>query len=145
MRKTLIIFTLNLLSLSLISCEEENCYTPPEPTVFEFVNAQGQNLIASGILTKAEIVIYEDLGNGNSLGINVQITKDNKALLENVGWYDGNKNYIVYIILDSLKTFNFTVRSSKIKNSCSGYKIDNVNFDNIDSIKKDGYYMLTIE
>jgi len=57
-----------------LSCEEENCFTPPEPTVFEFVNANGDNLIARGLLTKGEIVILQNLGNGNSLGLNVQIT-----------------------------------------------------------------------
>jgi len=145
MKKTLIIFTTILLSLCLLSCEEENCFTPPEPTVFEFVNDDGHNLIASGLLTKGEIVIQQHLGNGNSLGINVQITEDNKALLENVGWYDGTRNYTVYLILDSLKSFNFSVRSSKIKNNCSGYTIDDVTIENRVSTKGDGYYRITIE
>jgi len=145
MKKILIIFTTILLSLSFLSCEEESCFTPPEPPVFEFVNANGDNLIASGLLTKGEIVIQQDLGNGNSLRINVQITEDNKALLENVGWYDGTRNYSVYLILDSVKSFNFSVRSSKIKDNCSGYKIDEVLIENTLSAKKDGYYRIVVD
>ncbi|SFN89588.1 hypothetical protein SAMN05421741_11332 [Paenimyroides ummariense] len=140
MKKTLIIFTTILLALSLFSCEEENCFTPPQPIVFEFVNADGDNLIASGLLTNGEIVIQQDLGNGSSLRINVQITEDNKALLENVGWFDGTRNYTVYLILDSVKSFNFSIRSSKIKNNCSGYIIDDVTIENTLSTKQDGYY-----
>jgi len=145
MKKILIIFTTILLSLSLLSCEEESCFTPPEPTVFEFVNDDGHNLIASGLLTKGEIVIQQDLGNGNSLRINVQITEDNKALLENVGWYDGTRNYTVYLILDSVKSFNFSVRSLKIKDNCSGYTIDEVLIENTLSAKKDGYYRIVVD
>lgn len=96
-------------------------------------------------MTKGEIVIQQDLGNGNNLRINVQITEDNKALLENVGWYDGTRNYSVYLILDSVKSFNFSVRSSKIKDNCSGYKIDEVLIENTLSAKKDGYYRIVVD
>ncbi|SFN90475.1 hypothetical protein SAMN05421741_11362 [Paenimyroides ummariense] len=112
---------INPIATSLFNCEAENCFTPPEPTVFEFENDDGDNLIARGILTKGKIVIQQNLGNENRLGINVHITKDNKAQLENVSWFDGTRNDTAYIILYSLKTFNFTVTSSKIKNNCSGY------------------------
>ncbi|KAA5537904.1 hypothetical protein [Paenimyroides baculatum] len=86
----------------------------------------------------------QDLGNGNNLEINVRITADNKALL-NLGWHDETSNYTAYIILYSLKSFNFNVRSSKIKNNGNGYTIDEVLIENTLSTKQDGYYRITIE
>lgn len=68
------------------ACGEE-CYNAPQPIVFEFVNSDGENLITNGTLSNYSI---QDENH-----VNLQLTKtdDNKVILENVGAYNGTKNY----------------------------------------------------
>lgn len=126
------------------SCKDD-CYTAPEPTVFEFVNTSGENLIQNGTLTESKIVIQQDNGNGNFAGINVEIREDKKVILKNVGIFEGTRNYNVYLTIDPVKTFNFRVSSSRLTGECDGYKINDLNVENITSAKENGYYKITVD
>lgn len=143
MKKLILILT---VILSIFSCREDDCYTPPEPTIFKFVNINNENLISNGTISTSNIFIQENVGNGNYNGVQFEKTDDNKILLKNIGNNDGIKNYDVYINLEpEIKKFSFTLKSSKITGKCSGYKVENITFQNITEVKENGYYKLTIE
>lgn len=139
--KILLIFT----TVFLYSCNEEDCFTPPENIVFEFVNSSGENLIQNGTLDNSKIIVQHNEGNGNSTGINVKIGEDYKISLKDIGWNDGNKIYDVYLLTDPVKVFNFKVKSSRIKGKCSGYKIDDFEIENINVTKESGYYKIIVD
>ncbi|WP_128414278.1 hypothetical protein [Chryseobacterium sp. Leaf394] len=131
-------------SLLMQSCKDD-CYTAPDPTVFEFVNSSGENLIQSGTLTGSKIVVQQDNGNGNFAGIEVEVRDDNRVLLKNVGIYEGTKNYNVYLTTEPVRTFNFRVSASKLTGDCDGFKIDHLNVENISSTKENGYYKISVD
>ena len=145
MNKIILIYLLIITSIITFSCNEDDCFTPPENVVFEFVNALGENLIENGTLNKSNIIIQQNEGNGNLTGINTKIREDNRVSLENVGWFEGTKDYDVYLTTNPVKTFNFKVISSKITGKCSGYKIENLQIQNINSTTENGYYKIIVE
>ncbi|MGV4413905.1 hypothetical protein [Chryseobacterium sp. T1] len=145
MNKIFLIFLVFFASIILFSCDEDDCFTPPQNIVFEFINVSGENLIQNGTLGKSKIIIQQNEGNGNLIGINTNIREDNKISLEGIGWNEGTKNYDVYVMIDPVKIFNFKVTSSKITGKCGGYKIDNFLIENINSTNKNGYYKITVE
>ncbi len=131
------IFTFLLITLLFISCEKD-CYNAPLPIVFEFVNSNNENLIANGTLTTYSV---QDENNAN-----VQLTKtsDNKVIVENVGAYNGTKNYNFY---SNIKNLDFSIQSSEFKGACDGYQINKLTFKgiNIDVTDEKGYYKIVLE
>ena len=143
MKKLILIL---IVTLSIFSCREDDCYTPPEPTIFQFVNINNEDLIKNGTISTSNIFIQENLGNGNSNGVQFEITDESKILLKNIGNNDGIKNYDVFINLTTeVKQFSFSLKSSKITGKCTGYKVENITFQNIAAVKENGYYKLKIE
>lgn len=129
-----------LIALFFISCEKD-CYTSPEPIIFEFVNSNGENLIENGTLSSA-FSISEKLDNGNTVGVQLTKTADNKVILERVGSFNGTKNYTFY---SNIRFFDFSIRSSNITDGCDGFKIDEVKFENINATKETGFYKIVLE
>jgi len=126
-----------LLTFVLTACGDD-CYNPPQPIVFEFVDADNKNLITNGTLNPFSVKDEDNAG--------IQLTKtdDDKVILENVGAYNGIKNYTFY---SSLKTFNFSIHSSEFKGGCDGYKIDKLTFTGIgiDVTDEKGYYKIVLK
>lgn len=131
-------------TLFLQNCKDD-CYTVPEPTVFEFVNSSGENLIQNGVLTSSNIVVQQDNGNGNFAGINVEVRDDKKILLKNVGLFDGTRNYNVYLTSDPIRTFNFKISSNQLTGDCDGYEINELTIQNIPSSADNGYYKIVVD
>ena len=145
MKRIFLTFSIIFTSLILLNCSEDDCFTPPENVVFEFVNVSGENLLQNGTLDKSKIIIQQNDGNGNLIGIKTNIREDNKISLEGVGWSESSKDYDVYLTMNPIKTFRFKITSSKITGKCSGYKIDNIQIEDINSTSENGYYKIIVE
>ena len=126
-----------ILTLVLISCGEE-CYNAPQPIVFEFVNANNENLIANGSL--GTFYIKDE----NQANVPLTTTDDQKVILENVEVYNGVKNYKFY---SSVRNFYFSIESSEYKGGCDGYQINKLTFTGIaiDVTDEKGYYKITFQ
>lgn len=133
--KKLILFFFPLL---LFTACGEDCYNAPQPVVFEFVNADGENLIANGTLTT--FAIQDE----NHVGVQLTKTSDNRVLLENVGAYDGTKNYKFY---SNVKLFDFSIQSSEFNSGCDGFQINKLTFTGVGIDVKDenGYYQIIFQ
>ena len=116
----------------------DDCYNAPQPIVFEFVNSNNENLIANGTLTTYSIQ------DENHIGIQLTKTSDNMVILENVGAYNGTKNYTFY---SNIKIFDFSIQSSEFKGGCDGYQINKLTFKGvgIDVTDEKGYYKIVLE
>lgn len=135
LKRILFLLTVGFLSYS---CKED-CYTAPEPVVFEFVNAQGDNLIENGTLEN--FTIQEVLQNGNMVGVQLTETSDYKVKLERVGSFNGTKQYSFF---SELEIFDFSIRSSKVMTDCDGFKIDEIEFDNMIVTHQNGFYTIKL-
>lgn len=126
-----------LLTFVLTACGDE-CYNAPQPIVFEFVNADNENLITNGTLNPFSV------SDENQVGIQLTKTDDGKVILENVGAYNGTKNYTFY---SSVKTFDFSIQSSEYKGGCDGYQINKLTFTGIgiDVTDEKGYYKIILK
>lgn len=126
-----------VLTFVFIGCGEE-CYNAPLPVVFEFVNSNNENLIANGTLTNFTI---QEENQGN---ISVSITDENKVVLNDVGLYNGTKNYIFN---SPIKTFKFSIESSEFKGGCDGFQINKLTFTGyaIDVTDQNGYYKIEFQ
>ncbi|KAA2220623.1 hypothetical protein [Chryseobacterium sediminis] len=131
------IFTFLLITFLLISCEKD-CYNAPLPIVFEFVNSNNENLIANGTLTTYSIL------DENNVSVQLTKTSDNKVIVENVGAYNGTKNYKFY---SNIKNLDLSIQSSEFKGACDGYQINKLTFTGIDIEVTDekGYYKIVLE
>ncbi|WP_265429694.1 hypothetical protein [Chryseobacterium sp. YIM B08800] len=131
------IFLFLLMAFVFTACGEE-CYNAPQPIVFEFVNSNDENLIANGTLGNYSIQ------DENHVSIQLTKTDDNKIVLENVGAYNGTKNYTFY---SNVKVFDFSIQSSEFKGGCDGYQINKLTFTGIaiDVTDEKGYYKITLE
>ncbi|MCJ7935552.1 MAG: hypothetical protein MUW56_18490 [Chryseobacterium sp.] len=131
------IFFLLLIAFIFTACGD-SCYNAPQPIVFKFVDSNGENLIANGTLTTYSV---QDENN-----VNVQLTKtsDNMVILENVGTYNGTKNYTFY---SNIKNLDFSIQSSEFKGGCDGYQINKLTFTGIDIDVTDdkGYYKIILK
>ncbi|WP_426473985.1 hypothetical protein [Chryseobacterium balustinum] len=131
------IFMFLVITFLFTACGEE-CYNAPQPIVFEFVNSDDENLITNGTLSNYSI---QDENNAT-----LQLTKtdDNKVILENVGAYNGTKNYTFF---SNLKVFDFSIQSSEFKGGCDGYQINKLTFTGIaiDVTDEKGYYKIILE
>ena len=116
----------------------EDCYNAPQPIVFEFVNSNDENLITNGSLTSYSIV------EENQTGVQLTKTSDDKIILENVGAYNGTKNYK---FSSPIKNFDFSIQSSEFKGGCNGYQINKLTFTGvkIDVTDEKGYYKIIFQ
>lgn len=131
------IFIFLVMALFVTSCGED-CYNAPQPIVFEFVNSSDENLITNGTLTAYSI---QDENN-----VSVQLTKtsDGMVILENVGAYNGVKNYKFY---SNVKNLNFAIHSSEFKGGCDGFQINKLTFTGvgIDVTDENGHYRIVLQ
>ena len=135
-----------LLLLLFVSCRKDDCYTPPEPVVFEFLDANNQNILANGTIDISKIVVKENLGNGKYQGVQLTAHENHRVKLELLGRFNGSKSYVGVINLPSkAKTFEFGVKSSRIEGDCKGYRIDQIDFSNIAASKQPGFYRLVLD
>lgn len=128
------IFILLVMTFLFTACGDD-CYNAPQPIVFEFVNANDENLITNGTLSSYSVV------EENQTGVQLTKTSDDKIILENVGAYNGTKNYK---FSSNLKIFDFSIQSSEFKGGCDGYQINKLTFTgvNIDVTDEKGYYKI---
>ncbi|KIC64107.1 putative periplasmic lipoprotein [Chryseobacterium taiwanense] len=128
------IFIFLVMTFLFTACGED-CYNAPQPIVFEFVNANDENLITNGTLSSYSVV------EENQTGVQLTKTSDDKIILENVGAYNGTKNYT---FSSNLKIFDFSIQSSEFKGGCDGYQINKLTFTgvNIDVTDDKGYYKI---
>lgn len=131
------IFTFLIIAFLFTACGEE-CYNAPQPILFEFVNSDDENLITNGTLTNYSIQ------DENNASLQLTKTDDNKIILENVGVYNGTKNYTFY---SNVKVFDFSIQSSEFKGGCDGYQINKLTFTGIaiDVTDEKGYYKIVLE
>ncbi|WP_411813032.1 hypothetical protein ACLB9Y_09275 [Chryseobacterium scophthalmum] len=131
------IFLFLLMAFVFTACGEE-CYNAPQPIVFEFVNSDDENLITNGTLSNYSIQ------DENHVSLQLTKTDDNKVILENVGAYNGTKNYTFY---SNVKVFDFSIQSSEFKGGCDGYQINKLTFTGIaiDVTDEKGYYKIILE
>lgn len=130
------IFTFLLITILFISCEKD-CYNAPQPIVFEFVNANNENLIANGTLTTYS------LKDENNVSVQLTKTSDNMVILENVGAYNGIKKYT---FSSNVKSFDLSIQSSEFKGGCDGYQINKLTFTgiDIDATDEKGHYKIVL-
>lgn len=131
------IFIFLLMACILTACGED-CYNAPQTVAFKFVNADDENLITNGTLTAYSIK------DENQVGIQLTKTSDDMVILENVGAYNGTKNYS---FSSNIKVFNFSIQSSEFKGGCDGYQINKLTFTgvNIDVTDEKGYYKIVLQ
>jgi hypothetical protein len=133
--KKIILFL--LMTFVLTACGND-CYNPPLPIIFEFVDVNNENLITNGTLNNFSIK------DENQVVIQASKTDDDKIILENVGEYNGTKNYTFY---SSVKTFNFSIQSSEFKGGCDGFQINKLTFTGVgfDVKEEKGYYKIILQ
>ena len=133
--KNLFIF---LLPLLLFTACGDDCYNAPQPIAFKFVDANDENLIANGTITTYSIQ------DENNVGVQLTKTSDNMVILENVGAYNGTKNYTFY---SNLKIFKFSIQSSEFKGGCDGFQINKLTFTGvgIDVKEENGSYKIIFQ
>jgi len=131
------IFLLFIITFLFTSCGE-TCYNAPFPIVFEFVDSNNENLITNGTLQPFSVQ------DENNVTVQLATTSDDRIVLENVGAYNGTKNYTFN---SSLKGFKFSIQSSEFKGGCDGYQIDKLTFTGVGIDVKDekGYYKIILE
>ncbi|GEN76695.1 hypothetical protein [Chryseobacterium hagamense] len=116
----------------------EDCYNAPQPIAFKFVNTNDENLITNGTLTNYSV--KEE----NQKTIQLTKTDENLLILENVGAYNGTKNYT---FTSNVRNFTFTIQSSEFKGGCDGYQINKLTFTGVGIDVKDenGYYKIIFQ
>lgn len=126
-----------MVTFMLTACVEE-CYNAPLPIVFEFVNENGDNLIKNGAVNPFTIK------DENQVAVQVTKTDDDRIVLENVGLFNGTKNYT---FSSPVRTFNFSIESSEFKGGCDGFQINKLTFTGIAIDVKDenGYYKIILK
>ncbi|SHF56842.1 hypothetical protein [Chryseobacterium sp. OV279] len=131
------IFIFFLMAFIVTACGED-CYNAPQTIAFKFVNADDVNLITNGSLT-----VYS-IKDENQVEIQLTKTSEDMIILENVGAYNGTKNYS---FTSNVKAFNFSIQSSEFKGGCDGYQVNKLTFTgiNIDVTDEKGYYKIVLQ
>ncbi|AZA54360.1 hypothetical protein [Chryseobacterium sp. G0201] len=131
------IFIFLVMAFIFTACGDD-CYNAPQTIAFEFVDADGENLVTNGTLAPFSI------SDENQIGVQLTKTSDDRIILENVGAYNGTKNYTFY---SNLKVFDFSIQSSEFKGGCDGYQINKLTFKGvgIDVTDEKGYYKIVLE
>ncbi|GAB0157309.1 hypothetical protein CHRYSEOSP005_25820 [Chryseobacterium sp. Alg-005] len=131
------IFAFLLTAFIFTACGDD-CYNAPQPIVFKFVNSNDENLITNGTLS-----VYS-VKDENQVAVQLTKTSDDMVILENVGAYNGIKNYT---FSSNVKPFDFSIQSSEFDSGCEGYQINKLTFTGIGIDVKDenGYYKIVLE
>ena len=131
------LFFFLIITFLFTACGED-CYNAPQPIAFKFVNANDENLITNGTLTNYSV--KEE----NQNTIQLTKTDENLLILENVGAYNGTKNYT---FTSNVRNFTFTIQSSEFKGGCDGYQINKLTFTGVGIDVKDenGYYKIIFQ
>ncbi|GAA4161833.1 hypothetical protein GCM10022217_28160 [Chryseobacterium ginsenosidimutans] len=131
------IFIFLVIAFLFTACGED-CYNAPQPIAFKFVDSNDENLITNGTLTTYSV--KEE----NQTGIQLTKTNDDMVILENVGAYNGTKNYT---FSSNIKNFNFSIQSSEFKGGCDGYQINKLTFTGvgIDVKEENGSYKIIFQ
>ncbi|MFC3161507.1 hypothetical protein SAMN05443633_101604 [Chryseobacterium arachidis] len=127
-----------LLPLLFFTACGDDCYNAPQPIAFKFVDVNDENLITNGTLTTFSIQ------DENNVGVQLTRTSDDMVILENVGAYNGTKNYKFY---SGVKVFDFSIQSSEFKGGCDGFQINKLTFTGVGIDVKDenGYYKIIFQ
>ncbi|WP_413531785.1 hypothetical protein [Empedobacter brevis] len=134
-----------IFSFILFSCNDDNdCYKPAKPLVLEFVNSKGDNLIEKGTLKREHLHFLQDTGD-TKIGISFEINNENRVLLNKPGNVQGSTTYEAIVQAKEIKIFNFIANVSKSSGKCGEYKIDDVKFENIESLSQNGFYQIVVE
>lgn len=131
------IFVFLAIAFLFTACGE-TCYNAPLPIIFKFVDVNDENLITNGTITAYSIQ------DENNVAIQLTKTSDDMVILENVGAYNGIKNYKFY---SNVKIFDFAIHSSEFNGGCDGYQINKLTFTGvgIDVTDENGYYKIILE
>lgn len=131
------IFLFLLVTLVLTACGDD-CYNAPQTIAFKFVDSNDENLITNGTLTAYSI------SDENQVGVQLTKTSEDLVILENVGAYNGIKNYK---FSSNIKIFNFAIHSSEFKGGCDGFQINKLTFTGVGIDVKDenGYYKIILQ
>lgn len=126
-----------LMIFIFIGCGED-CYNPPQPIAFKFVDVNDENLITNGTMTSYSVK-DEDQN-----VIQLTRTSEDMVILENVGAYNGTKKYNFQ---SNVRVFDFTIQSSEFNGGCDGYQINKLTFTGvgIDVTDEKGYYKIILK
>lgn len=141
MNKTRIYLILACICLLVTACEKKDCFTPPEPVVFEFVDAEGKNLITSGQLHKDNFDFRQELGNHENKLVEYIIGEDDRVTLYEVGWSEG---VVQYKFLSIIHSFPFIVKARN-NGDCGGTTIEQVTLGDVEYEQKEGYILVILE
>jgi len=140
-----------LLPLILISqgCEKEcgECFTPPSPFEFEFVDIlTGENLFTNGTFNSSNIKVI-NLDDQSKVAFTFIDENDHNIIAINtIGWKTETVNYSILIASENI--FNLFVNAERLNGKCCDYteykeiRIKNSKFElNQDS----GVYKILVE
>ena len=108
-----------ILSLVLLGCKENcgECFTPPMPLIFEFVDQKtGENLFANGTYKPEQLEVL-DASNGSN--IDYVFLNEQDLKLNSFGWKTETIEYNLYIS-DNL-IFSLNVKTERVKDNCCDF------------------------
>lgn len=111
-----------LAILTLNGCNKEcnECFTPPQPLLFELVSQEsGDNLISNGTYTSNEIEIVNQ---SNKQSVEFSIAQNEGADLLNIntiGWETETINYLITAKNEFL--FTLQLNAERISEDCCSY------------------------
>lgn len=131
------LFIFLLITFIFTGCVDD-CYNAPQTIAFKLVNSNDENLITNGTLTAYSIK------DDHQVGVQLTKTSEDLIILENVGAYNGTKNYI---FSSNIKSFNFSIQSSEFKGGCDGFEINKLTFTGvgINVTDEKGYYKIVLQ
>lgn len=140
--KNLLLFVFCFFIFNSCSQREHiDCFTPPSPIYFKFINTTtGENLITNGTLNTSNFSIKDQ--DGKSPEFKVITENGLNAVIANVGWYNGIKNY-TFDLGDS-KSFKFNVTSRQLTGNCGGYAVDKVEIMEVSYIMENYFYLIKL-
>lgn len=131
-------FSIFLLSvLVLFSCSNDDCYTPSENIIFEFVNENDENLIENGFINSSSVAINKIIDENRMIGIMGNRIENNQLVLNSsISRYDGSQYFMLILNTKPAKLLYFHIVSSKVQ-KCNAYNINDVFFDDVKFYKQD--------
>lgn len=129
------------LGLFLACKDSEQCFTPPQPVIFEFVDEDGNNMISNGLLHANNFEFREYLGNMESRLVTYQISDDDRIQLDEAGWTAGVKQYEFLSIFNSF----LIVVSAQENDGCGGTHIEDVAVSEVEHEERNGYIQVTLD
>jgi len=130
-------------------CEKEcgECFTPPEPFEFEFVDIlTGENLFTNGTFSSSDIKVINLDDQSNIAFTFIDENDYNIIAINTIGWKTETANYSILIASENI--FNLFVDAERLNDECCDYteykeiRILNSKFE----LNKDsGVYKILIE